>query len=73
VAPTRKALIRGGLVGGAIGVPLGILAGVFLGRMMVGDLSTGRGVFFVTMVTLSFVAWAAFLGAMLKLQADEPT
>ncbi len=72
VAVTRKALIRGGLVGGAVGVPLGIVAGIFLGHLLVGDDLSGRGYYFVALVTLAFVAWSGFLGAMLKLQHDEP-
>lgn len=73
VVSRRKALIRGGLVGSAIGVPLGVIAGLFFARMVVGDELSGRGYFFVFMVTLAFVAWSGFLGAMLKLQADEPS
>ena len=71
MAATRKGLIRGGLVGGALGVPMGIGAGLFFERMVGEDLGF-RGVWFVVMVTFAFVGWAGFLGAMLKLQADEP-
>ena len=71
VAATRKALIRGGLVGCAVGVPMGVVAGLFFEHMLGEDLGF-RGVWFVVMVTVAFVGWAGFLGAMLKLQADEP-
>lgn len=71
VVATRKGLIRGGLFGSAVGVPMGIAAGLFFERMLGDDLGF-RGVWFVVMVTLCFVGWAGFLGAMLKLQADEP-
>ncbi len=69
---TRQALIRGAIVGGLIGLPMGILAGIFFAHMVLGDDLSGRGIVFIALVTIAFIAWAAFLGAMLKLQHDEP-
>lgn len=52
---------------------MGILAGIFFAHMVLGDDLSGRGIVFIALVTIAFIAWAAFLGAMLKLQHDEPT
>ncbi len=73
VAATRKNLIRGGVIGCLVGLPMGVVSGIFLGHLLLGDDLSGRGYAFIALVTLAFVGWAGFLGAMLKLQADEPT
>jgi hypothetical protein len=51
---------------------MGLIAGKVFEQMLGDDLG-GGGVWFVAMVTLAFIGWAGFVGAMLKLQADEPT
>lgn len=72
MATTRKALIRGGVVGCVIGLPVGVAAGLFFARMLMQTFDA-RAYAFIVLVTLAFVAWGGFLGAMLKAQADEPT
>lgn len=69
MSQTRRAAIRGGLIGGGVAVPMGLLLGSYLRGVLFADAGGARSVVFVALITLVFVAWGVFIGGMLNAQA----
>ncbi len=65
----EQSITRGAVTGGLISLPVGILAGKFFGDILFEADEAKAPIYFIVLVTICFVGWGVFVGAMLKAQA----